>query len=166
MYIVKSLPEGFVEIYFSNNEGNELMHVINRTEIISLITSSMNSFSNILVKETIADRDDLVLDAMTLVLVKNASADPTVNSGAAMYMYDAIAANYVKISEYESMDFSLDWNSLLNRPTSSVVNIDDAVSKRHQHTNHTLLDSLSKDAGNNLLIDGNVVKAYITNSEW
>lgn len=166
MYIVKSLPEGFIEIYVSNNLGNELTHVINRTEILALITSSINGINSISVKETIEERDAAVINSMSLVLVKNATGDPTVNSGAALYFYDPVTGSYTKVSEYESMDFSLDWNSLLNKPTSIVANIDDAVLKRHQHANHSLLDELSKDGNGNLLVNGNHIGVYVKTSEW
>ena len=38
---------------------------------------------------------------------------------------------------------SVDWSAITNKPSSSVVNIDDAVDKKHSHSNKTELDKVS-----------------------
>lgn len=87
------------------------------------------------------------------VWVRDAAADPTVDSGAARYLYDG--ADWIKTAEAESMDLVLDWALLRNKPTSAVADIDDAVGKRHEHANRTeVLDKLTGDDDGNLLFDG------------
>lgn len=88
------------------------------------------------------------------VWVIDATADPTVDRGAARYLYDG--ANWVKAAEAESMDFKLNWALIQDKPASSVADIDDAVAKRHEHANKIdVLDKLTTDSEGNLLFDGN-----------
>lgn len=112
------------------------------------------SGSGVLVVADIAARDALPDKKSGLdVWVRDATADPTVDAGAARYLYDGAA--WIKTAETESMDLVLDWALIQNKPSSTVADIDDAVAKRHEHANKTdVLDKLSKDADGNLLFDG------------
>lgn len=53
----------------------------------------------------IAARDALVLSKNSFVFVADASADATVDTGAALYFYNLATTSYTKVAEYESMDF-------------------------------------------------------------
>lgn len=55
----------------------------------------------------IAARDALVLTKNTFVFVADASADATVDVGAALYFYNLATTSYTKVAEYESMDFTI-----------------------------------------------------------
>lgn len=59
----------------------------------------------------------------------------------------------------------LDWAFLVNGPSSSVANIDDAVSKKHSHTNSSVLDDLS-DTGGALYYNGSSVGGTGSNLVW
>jgi hypothetical protein len=49
----------------------------------------------------------------------------------------------------------LQWSDILGKPTSSVADIDDAVTKRHTHSNKTQLDLISENGtSGNLEYDG------------
>ena len=50
------------------------------------------------------------------VTVLDATADSTVSSGGATYVYDG--QNWIKVSETESMDLVLQWANILNKPTA------------------------------------------------
>ena len=52
----------------------------------------------------IAARDALTLTKNTFVMVADATADATVDTGAALYFYNLATTSYVKVAEYESMD--------------------------------------------------------------
>lgn len=93
------------------------------------------------VVQTIAERNALSGAVVgTIAYVVDATADTSVTSGGATYIYNA--TSWTKISEWESMDLVLTWNSIQGRPTSTVSDIDDAVSKKHTHVNTTTLDDL------------------------
>ena len=83
--------------------------------------------------------------------VVDATDDPTVTTGAALYVWDG--ADWVKVAEAESLDVAVTWDNVGGRPTSSVAAIDDAVTKAHTHTNKTLLDLLGVEDGE-LTYDG------------
>ena len=55
-----------------------------------------------------------------------------------------------------------DYNDLINKPTSSIIDIDDAVTKKHSHTfDEVALNKISEDTDGNLLFDGKQVKAEL-----
>ena len=49
-----------------------------------------------------------------IAYVVDATGDTTVGSGGASYIYDG--ANWIKISEFESLDMVVDYNDLQNKP--------------------------------------------------
>lgn len=108
----------------------------------------------------ITERD--ALDAANepfYVLVLDASADSTVSSGAATYVWKPAKGGntgaFHKISEQESMDVIVDWSNIQNKPNSTVAQIDQAVTDDHTHANKAVLDKLTYDANNGgLLYDG------------
>lgn len=65
------------------------------------------------------------------VWVTDASADSTVTSGAAEYIWNGTV--WIKISETESLDVIVKWADITNKPTSTVANIDLAVTNTHTH---------------------------------
>lgn len=84
-----------------------------------------------------------------LVMVTDASADSTVTSGWAIYRRKANTSDlttlsaWQKIAESESIDVVTSWSSITGKPSSAVTDIDDAVTKKHSHTNATTLDKLT-----------------------
>ena len=166
MYIVQSADAGLAEIVFTNNDGLSSRHVINKTEIASMISTAVSNFSNILMVADITARDAMTLDHNALVLVLDASADATVVSGAAMYFYDLDTTTWYKVSEFESMDVTITWDSIQGKPTSSVADIDDAVAKKHAHVNMTQLDKIGEDGNGELTYNGSGINAALAANEW
>lgn len=88
-----------------------------------------------------------------LVMVTDASEDPTVESGWAIYrrLTNAIdltdLASWQKIAEKESLDVVVSWDNLKDKPTSTVSAIDAAVTNSHTHANKAVLDKLSEQDG-------------------
>ena len=110
--------------------------------------------------------EDGALDRNVICMVVDASDDASVTAGAAMYIYDADLDTWTKISEVESMDLNLTWEALLNKPTSSVAAIDNAVAKAHVHANKAVLDDLADDGAGVLKYKGAYVGAALTAVEW
>lgn len=90
--------------------------------------------------------------------VKDASADSTVDSGAALYLAEVTAGTitWSKVTEVESLDVVLQWANIQGKPSSAVADIDDAVSKKHAHANASVLDGLSANATSGNLEFNNV----------
>ena len=74
------------------------------------------------------------------VRVLDASADPGVDSGWAIYSYVESSQSWTKIAEQESLDIIEDWSNIQNKPISTVVQIDTAVNKTHDQNTDTYLD--------------------------
>lgn len=166
MYIVKSSEAGLVDLYFTNASGSEARHVISKSEITSLIASAVSSLSTIYIAATIAARDALVFTANAFTLVIDATADTSVASGAALYLWDNTAKVFAKVAEYESLDLVLKWADLQDKPTSSVADIDDAVSKKHAHANAAKLDKVGEDANGLFTYNSEYPTAALAKAEW
>lgn len=166
MYIVKSAAAPHAEVYFTNADGSEARHIINKGEIDTMISNALASFSNILVVATIAARDALTPDHNVLALALDATGDATVTTGSALYVYQLATTTWHKVSEFESLDVTLTWASIQNKPTSAVADIDDAVAKRHTHANKTEIDKIGEDVDGLLTYNGNNIEAFIANSAW
>jgi hypothetical protein len=166
MYFVKSAESPFFELYVTSSDGLDTRHVINKSEIGTLITDAVAGLSNIISSATITTRDALVLTANALVLVLDATGDTTVAAGAAMYFYDFTATTWTKVTEYESLDLSLTWANIANKPSSIVADIDDAVSKKHAHTNSAALAKIGEDTDGKLTYNSAGVEATIAVSDW
>lgn len=166
MYIVKSAEAPHAEVYFTNSTGTEARHTINKSEVDSMINTALANFSNITVLDNIAARNALVPDHNILALVLDATGDATVSIGSALYVYRLSNASWNKVSEFESLDVNLTWESIQNKPTSTVATIDDAVAKRHSHDNAAALAKIGEDVEGNLTYNGLPQGAYIANSNW
>lgn len=170
LYIVRSAHVGLVEMYFTSSDGADVRHVISKDEIQSMINqyivSATSALTEIKIVATIAARNALGLTANGLCLVLDATADATVSAGAALYVYDAVGLAWTKVAEYESMDVQLLWSAIQGRPTSAVADIDDAVTKRHSHTNKALLDKVSEDGSSNFMYNGAYPKAPLDAEQW
>ena len=62
----------------------------------------------------ITARDALTSEEGLIAYVVDATGDSTVASGGASYIYDG--SNWIKISEFESMDVLVDWTDIQNKP--------------------------------------------------
>ena len=93
----------------------------------------------------IAARDADTSSGM-FAFVKDASADPSVNTGFAIYYRKA--NGWKKIFEEEAMDrdmaelLTIQWAQVVGRPESAPEQIDNAVQLAHEHANKELLDKL------------------------
>ena len=157
------------ESYLTDNLGNA-KSVGNTVMINQLITAALASWegaSSMPIVADIAARDALFATATAnmLALVIDASADPTVESGSALYAYDFGSSTVYKVAEYESMDLVIQWASIQGRPNSSVAQIDDAVGKAHQHTNKEVLDKFTEVSGQLLYAGEGIATSWAT-KDW
>ena len=84
-----------------------------------------------------------------LVWVEDASADDTVESGAALYLYNGTA--WRKVAEVESMDVVITWANIHGKEE-----VEAAMAKSHEHTNKDTLDKMS-DSDGRLAYNGNTL---------
>ena len=168
MYFVEN--EGFAEFYLTDNSGVAKM-VGNSMMINMLISEALASWSGdtstIDIVDDIDARDALIatLDRNAMILVVDASEDPTVDSGSALYAYAASSDTIYKIAEYESMDVVVTWESITGKPASTPSQIDSAVTQAHSHSNKTVLDKFTESEGE-LLYDGEPIRTSWDTDNW
>ena len=137
------LNGNYCETYLTDVNGLP-KHVGNSAMITELVASAFADYNAIEIVNNITERNALGATLMrnALILVIDATDDPTVTSGAAMYAYIEATGTYRKIYEMEGLDFTIYWDNIQGRPTSSPNDIDDAVNKRHMHANKLVLDGI------------------------
>jgi hypothetical protein len=152
IYVV-SVSTDKAEIYVTGNTATA-RRLLNQADIEALIDDAVSTISTLKVVADIAERNALVLTQDTQVLVLNATADPSVSSGGATYVWRQSNATWYKISETESLDLALTWSAITGTPSSSPAAIDTAVSAAHTHANLTQLGKIGQNGGGDLTYDG------------
>lgn len=166
MYMVSTGNPVQMEIHVSSSDGLTSRHVITTAEVQDMINASLASFTSLDVYADITARDAATTPTVpTHAMVLDASADNTVVSGAATYIYDPNTAQWYKISEAESMDVVLNWANIVGKPTSPVSAIDAAVAASHSHSNKSLLDVLTDNSGD-LFYNGVPIRSYLEEEAW
>lgn len=168
-FVAPTARPDYVEIYVTGTSASVVKRVIGEQDVEALIAASGGgggSAATLEIVDDIAARDALTLTENTLVLVLDASADPTVTSSSATYAYRVSDTSWTKISESESMDMVLTWANLQDKPTSAVADIDDAVAKKHTHANKTQLDKINEDTDGNLTYGGVLPSTGWASSNW
>lgn len=166
LYMVKHATNAnLFDMYLSTSDGASTRHIISQADIATMITNAVGAFNTVEVVADIAARNALAPTANIQVLVLDASSDPSVTTGAALYVYDHATTTWHKVSEYESMDVVLDWASIQNKPISTVAQIDQAVADSHTHANKPLLDLLSQTNGH-LYYNAEPVRAFMEEEVW
>lgn len=162
---VAGTPEHF-ELYASSKDGSQLKRLPNKTDIEAIIKAQLAGIGKYKVVANISERDGLPEGDKSSVYVKDATADGTVKTGGAFYLYDTTAQAWIKVSEAESLDVSLSWDSLTGKPTSSPSQIDNAVNNAHTHSNQSELNKIGQDEHGNLTYDGKSVGGVKLTANW
>ncbi|GGJ65470.1 hypothetical protein [Deinococcus aquiradiocola] len=151
------LNGSYSESYLTNSTG-VAKAIGNSAMINALIDAKLAAASTLQSVPTIAARNSAAAatTANALYLVTDATGDPTVTSGAALYFYEKAANKHTKVAEYESMDVVLQWANIQGRPNSTPAAIDAAVGASHTHGNKGVLDALT-DSGGRLQYGGQPV---------
>lgn len=165
LYLVPNADASLFDMYLSASNGASVRRIISKSDIATMIADAISGAESVQIVADIAARNALNPTTITQVLVLDASADATVTSGAATYIYNPDTTSWIKINEAESMDVVLNWVNIVGKPSSSVADIDDAVTKRHTHANKSVLDDISDQSGY-LGYKGAPVRAYLDAEEW
>lgn len=161
----------YAESYVTNSTGAARM-IGNSAMINALVAAELanwaGSSNQVQIAADIAARDALASTAThnLMVVVIDASGDPTVNSGSALYAYDYASTTWFKLAEYESMDIVIDWSDIQNGPTSTAAQIDSSVSQAHSHSNMAQLNKIGEDGNGGLTYNGAAVKTQWEEKAW
>lgn len=165
MYMVPGSTAGDLKIYLSDMSGETVRHVVASDELTAMVATATATLNEVAVVSDIAARDALGVTSSKTVLVLDASADVTVTGGSATYQYVVSTGSYHKLSERESMDLLLTWDSLVDGVLSSAVDVDDAVALRHTHYDLSALDQITV-VSNQLFFAGTALVSSIEVAEW
>ena len=179
--VAKSIGNSAMIAAVANTEISTRLAQHNLVEIVADITAR-----NLLAAQ----------DRNLVVMVLDATGDATVKAGAALYAFRNSDNSWTKVVEYEGMDAVVQWSNINGRPTSSVAQIDSAVTNSHTHSNKVVLDATQEsfttalkttydaaatashghgnkatldkltDAGGVLLLDGAAVTASWVTKNW
>lgn len=161
MYLVK--PEGstVIDLYVVDANGNAFSN-FNEPRFAGLFEKYARSLQTFNIAANIAERDALELAQNTLIFVLDATQDPSVPSGSALYFFMKESGVYVKV--FQSV--GVDWDYIHGKPTSTAEQIDQAVISSHNHENMTVLNAI--DATGDVLFykDTPVTKYLVGSSDW
>lgn len=152
----------YVEMYVTNADATAVRRVITEQDVINLI----NANSGIQIVNDIAARNALTPVNGQLVYVLDATGDPTVASGAASYLWKANTSEWIKLTEFESMDVIVRWSNIQGAPTSTPAAIDAAVANSHTHANMTELNKVGEDGNGNFTYGGQYPRARLETAGW
>lgn len=156
----------YVEMYVTNADATAVRRVITEQDVINLINASGSAGSGIQIVNDIAARNALTPVNGQLVYVLNATGDPTVANGAASYIWKADTSEWIKLTEFESMDVIVQWSNIQGAPTSSPSAIDAAVANSHTHANMTELNKIGEDGNGNFTYNGQPPRARLEVAGW
>ena len=161
--------EDYVEMYVVNSTGTKARRIIKESDIKTLIdTAIQDKVKPISEIRVVADGKALgELDSTAVfAYVKDAKTVPgsEVKDGGATFIRDGLS--WVKVAEAESLDVVLKWDDIQGKPSASKEDIDDAVTKKHTHTNKTQLDKVDEDENGNFTYGGNPVATAWSTTAW
>lgn len=162
--IAPAATPNYIEIYATNSSG-VVRRVPTDADITAKINASLASIAELSIVADIAARNALAPTAAKYVYVQNATADATVLSGGATYLFNPTGGVWIKVSEAESMDVVVSWASITGKPTSTPAQIDAAVTATHAHANLTQLNQIG-DTGGQLSYNGALVKTEWSSLGW
>lgn len=166
LYVVA--PAGtpnYFELYVVNSTGS-VRRIPTEADITSKINAALGAANELTVVADITARNALSPTRVMQVMVIDATADTSVVSGAATYLYDLANTTWIKVSEAESLDVVLNWSSIVGKPTSTAAAIDAAVSASHSHTNKSSLDKIGESAGGKLTYNGAEISTDWASTGW
>lgn len=156
----------YVEMYVTGTSAATVKRIIDESDIQAMISASLAGATAPEFVADIAARDALTPISSVFAFVLDATGDPTVANGSAMYIYRVSESSWIKIYEYESLDLAVSWSALSGKPSSPVSDIDDAVSKRHSHANKTQLDKVGEDVEGLFTYNGVLPKIAWDTTSW
>lgn len=110
LYIVSSPNDPYeVKIYYIGNTPNEIKKILDTKEQNN--ENSSQSATTIKIVSSIQERNNLNPTGPMFVFVTDASDDPTVGTGSALYIYDPNNSSWIKVFDHEDSNLDLSWET-------------------------------------------------------
>lgn len=164
--VAPSNAPDYLEIYVTDAAGTVARRVPTIHELEALVKSEVDGTQAMFVANDITERDALAPTKVSRAYVIDATADETVDSGGASYIYDPAQGVWIKTSEDESMDLVINWADIVGGPSSTPAQIDTAVTNSHTHANKTEMDKIGEDEDGNLTYNGDLPVMAWASTGW
>jgi len=164
IYITQSATPGLAEMYFTGNVASTVLRGLTKQDVTNAVNEAVQDFADIKFVQNIAERNAINWTHSGMVLVLDATGDPTVHAGSAAYLYQFSTQQFTKFYEFESLDINLAWDNVEGRPNSTPGQIDDAVAKSHMHNNLDTLELYGKDGSDNPTFNGKALATFTNNN--
>jgi hypothetical protein len=140
--------------YATNKNGVEIRGTLNLADLNSRIEGLTLDLTDLKTVSTYVARDSLTLHKNSLVLVGDASGDPNINTGYAVYFWDNNTSTWTLTYASEDEGISVDFSML--GFASTAAQIDTAASWEHTHGNTVLIDNIQTNPVTNNLVYNNI----------
>lgn len=165
-FVAPAARPDYTEVYMTGASASTVKRIVNTVDVQAMIDAAVSGLGGLAIVDDIAARNALNPTSNAMVVVLDASADPTVNSGSALYAYRLSNTSWIKLSEYESLDLTLAWTSISGRPSSTPGQIDAAVANSHTHANLTQLNLIDQDGDGHMTYNGAPPKISWDTNAW
>lgn len=165
LYLVKNEETNTFETYVVDAFGTILTGFSEAKflEALDFYSHSLNQFE---IVNNLLERDALPKSKNFIVFVLDATDDPEVGSGSALYFYMKPVDRFIKIYQSTEKVITVQWSNIIGGPRSTPEMIDSAVSLAHQHPNKNTLDLIT-DNGGFVHYNGRPVTQFLVgSSEW
>ena len=153
IYFINTHDEWHPVSMYVTDKNNRMYTLFDISEMRDEIDRSTYPFSKTEVIPNLNYRETMNWEHSTLVLVQNNTDKPDEEEkGQMLYMFYKPYNTWYPLSKGPEAETL--WESISGRPTSSVADIDDAVAKRHEHTNSEVLKNLEEGAEEQLKYKG------------
>lgn len=162
VYFIAPTGKDYLELHVTGSNASVVKKIPTESEIRSWIAAGGVGRSPLKVVDDIDARDAQRASA-SMFYVKDATKDTSVKRGGAFYIYDGTA--FTKVAEAESMDLSLSWDDVKDKPNVTKQQIETTVTNTHTHANKTQLDKIGESNGI-LTYGGKAISTEWSKTEW
>lgn len=162
LYVIRKSEYHKAELVFTSSSG-EVLPVIDTEAVQTLIADAVSKTSSINMFDNIEERNAAQFMGDASVYVVDASDDPQVGDGPALYFYKKSTNEFTLIlcAKHTS------WGEILNGPQSTPAQIDAAVQNAHVHENTEIINELGDDGNGQLTYKGALISGFVlVNPEW
>ena len=109
---------GELVVTVTGNTGAVIYSTMTEADVLATIAAAGIIQQEVIATPTIATRDALTLTANALVMVGDATADPSVTTGGAFYFFEMATGLFTLTSRLEDLNLIIDWGDIQNIPAA------------------------------------------------
>lgn len=166
IYLVKEPSTNLLTVYVTGLTPDVIARTIDSVDVTSQIDTAVSNLSLVTFAEDVQEMMAMTPASNSLIYVYDASADPNAGAGPSAYVYNFVNETFMLLPKGAGSGGAVNWASIVGRPSSSVGDIDLAVSMRHSHANKPVLDQFSEISGEVAYKGSPISRNIDVVSEW